>query len=443
MKRVAFAASGCTWLGGALAGALAASFVAFGCSKPETSNDLVNPEKPLWENRRSGAMHVFAMRPLTAPSRTVGEDYERGRPEIDAAHGRIFMGSADHGLYALRASNISTIWRFETLGVVQSEPLYDGELDYVYFGSHDGALYCVRASDGGLVWRFNSGAEVARKPVVVGESLFFANASDNLFAIDRRSGKPKWHQHRTSALGMEISGYAGPSFDRGRVFMAYSDGHVVAYNALDGSEAWPSPIDLAGEAETAAGGEAPRYLDVDTTPVLDDHPTGGRILYVAGYAGGVYALSAENGAQIWKNERAIGVNDIVLWQEPAHTPNPQGPMAGDPTVPARKLVIAASATSGLWALDAATGRKLWNVPIPEGGITSPAAVAGALVVGTTRYGLFLLSPLNGKAIDGFDLGSGFSQAPAAFGNRAYTMSNAGTLVALQVEAPVVLRKPEP
>ena len=65
--------------------------------------------------------------------------------------------------------------------------------------------------------------------------------------------------------------------------------------------------------------------------------------------------------------------------------------------------------------------------MPEGGITAPAAIAGALLVGTTRYGLFLMSPLDGRPIDGIDLGSGFAETPAAYGSRAFVLSNAGTL----------------
>jgi outer membrane protein assembly factor BamB len=418
--------------------ALAALFL-ISCFKAETSNDRTSPETQLWATRASGAMQVFARRTLTVATRTVGEDYERGRAEIDPARGRIFIGSADRGLYALRASSLSTIWRFETLGVVQSEPLYDREMDYVYFGSHDGALYCVRASDGTLVWRFNSGAEIARRPALHGETLYFANAADNLFAVDRRSGKTRWHQHRTPALGMEISGYAGPLYDGGAVFMAYSDGHVHAYKA-DGSLHWQDAVDLAAQAEQAAGGEAPRYLDVDTTPVADDHPSGrGRIIYVASYAGGVYALDQDTGAIVWKNEKATGVHDLVLWSEKEHLPNTEGPEAdrGAAMVPARKMLLAASPSSGLWALDPKNGAPIWRLNVPDGGITAPIPVAGALIVGTTRYGLFLISPYRGKIIDGLDVATGFAQAPAVFGHRAFAISNAGTLLGIQVEPPIL------
>jgi len=409
---------------------------ASGCGfADQFSGDRVNPEVPTWYHRPSGSMNIFVHRSITVPGRPSGEDWERGKPEIDAAHGRVFVGSADRGFYALRTGDGSTIWRFETIGVVQSEPLYDPEMDYVYFGSNDGALYCVRAMTGELVYRFDTGAEVSKKAVRAGETLYFSNASDFLFAIDRRTGKQRWQVHRTPALGMEISGHAGPAHDPATnlVYMAYSDGHVIAYDGRDGAERW-TPVDLSAEAEQA-GGEAPRYLDADTTPIVDEHPQG-RVVYVSSYAGGVYALDASNGGRVWSNDKAIGVTDMLLWREPAHRPNPNGPDKDGPMIPERKVLVASSATFGLTGLDPYTGRVLWRNKVPEGGITAPVAVAGALLVGTSRYGVFLLSPRNGRVIDGMDLGTGFSQTPAAFGARAYVMTNAGTFLGLAITPPL-------
>ncbi len=401
--------------------------------------DRVNPEVPSWYHRPSGSMSLFVHRTLTAPGRANGEDWERGRPEIDAVRDRVFVGSSDHGLYALRAGDGSTIWRFETLNVVQSEPLYDPEMDYVYFGSNDGALYCVSAQTGKMVYRFDTGAEVSRKPVRMGENLFFSNAADFLFSIDRRSGKPRWQVHRTPALGMEISGHSGAALDAraGLVYMAYSDGHIIAYGAQDGAERW-TPVDLSAEAEQSAG-EAPRYLDADSTPVLDDHPQG-RVVYVSSYAGGVYALDGATGARVWSNDKAVGVTDMALWREGAHTPNPNGPDNDGPMVPERKLLVVSSATFGLSGLDPYTGRVVWRNKLPEGGVTAPVPVAGAIMIGTSRYGLFLLSPRNGKVIDGMDLGTGFAQTPSAYGARAYAMTNAGTFLGVSIAPPLPAKR---
>jgi outer membrane protein assembly factor BamB len=417
--------------------ALAMLVLTAGCASVETGDDRVNPAVPLWFHRPSNAIEVLFTRPLTIDSRTSGEPMERGRAEIDAAHGRVFVGTSDHGLYALRASNGSSIWRFETLGAVQSEPLYDAELDLVYFGSNDGGLYAVSASDGRLVWRYDSGAEVTRRPAIRGESLYFANGADNLFAVHRRTGASLWRVHRTPALGMEISGYAGPAVAGGAVFIAFSDGHVGGYDAADGSEKWP-PVDLAAEAEQSVGPDALRYLDADTTPVPDDlGASGGRVIFVASYAGGVVAIDQERGVPVWRDENVTGVTELTLWREPAHAPHPgtREYVRGGPPVPAHELLIASSGSTGLWALEPATGKTVWRDPVPEGGVTAPVALAGALLVGTTRYGAFLLSPLDGRPIDGFDLGSGFSETPVAVGGRGYLLTNGGTLVAIQVTGP--------
>jgi hypothetical protein len=39
-------------------------------------------------------------------------------------------------------------------------------------------------------------------------------------------------------------------------------------------------------------------------------------------------------------------------------------------------------------------------------------------------------------IDAIDLGSGFAEAPTAFGDHAYLMSNLGTILGVVVEPPV-------
>lgn len=406
-------------------------------------NDRINPEKPLWFTRPSGALSVVVRKPLSIEAKELGERYQHGKPAIDGKSHRVFIGAADHGLYALRAGDGETLWRFETLSAVQSEPYYDEELDIVYFGSHDGALYAVNAFNGQLVFRFDTGAEVTRVPARRGETLYVANAADTLIAIDRRTGKEKWRARRNSALGMEIAGYAGPTVVGDLVVFAFSDGNVTAYDATTGQERW-SPVDLASDADNVEG-EGAKYLDVDTTPAFAEHSQGPVVL-VAAYATGVYALDAATGARIWWNDQLTGVTDLMVYREPAHRSPETVVRASDvavrfpseavPLQPARQIVIVSSAQTGLSAVDVETGRTLWRNPVPEGGVTAPVQCEGALVVGTSRYGLFLVSPLNGKVIDGLDMGPGISVTPAVLGGRIFTMSNVGTFLGLVVKAPI-------
>jgi outer membrane protein assembly factor BamB len=407
-----------------LAAAAASSMTALGC---DAVRGAANPEMPLWLHRPGFAMQLNYSRKLVAPSRRTGEPYERGQPEIDSAGRRIFVGSSDRGLYALRADDGAQLWRFETLGFVQCAPLYDPNEDVVYFGSNDGALYKVSARDGALRWRFMSNAEVSRRPVLANGVLYAMNANDTLLAIEPASGKLRWYQHRSPAAGMEVAGYAGPLVSRGKVYTGFSDGNVMAYDAATGAERW-QPVDLAAEAEQTLG-EVPQQLDVDTTPVANTLPTG-PVVYVANYAGGVFALDADTGVQVWSNTAAAGVSELTLWSEPAHARRD-----GGPPEPARTVLIASSGTSGLWGLDPENGRELWRRAVPSGGVSAPVAINGALMMTVTKLGVFLVSPLGGELIDGIHLSDGVSMTPSAAGSRAFVMTNGGTFLSLTVAPP--------
>ena len=90
----------------------------------ESLTSGANPEVPLWVHRPNWALSVEYSLPLVASTRVAGEPYERGQPELDVAGRRVFVGSSDRGLYALSAVDGQKLWRFETMGFVQCEPLY-------------------------------------------------------------------------------------------------------------------------------------------------------------------------------------------------------------------------------------------------------------------------------------------------------------------------------
>lgn len=405
--------------------AVAALALTSGCDDLTT---VANPEVPLWVHHPGSAMSISKRRELTAKSRITGERYERGAPALDPAHRRVFIGTADRGLYALDAADLSTLWRFETAGAVQSEPLYDVTEDVVYFGSNDGALYKLRAADGKMLWRFSSNGEITRRVLLHRGTLFVMNANDTLVAIDPKTGKLKWYRHRQPAAGMEIAGYAGPAVLDDLVFAAFSDGIVMAYKVSDGAEAWLSPVDTVAMVEEGGGAEELRYLDVDTTPVIA-RVGDADVLFLASYEGGVFGFDALSGTQIWRNDAAIGVTDLTLFEGPAK------PRRGETTPRINRVLIGSSGLTGVWGLSLDKGAELWRRDLPSGGVTKAVPWAGALLVGTTRYGLFLFHPLDGGVLDGVYAGGAFAAAPAAHARRAFALTNAGTLLSLHIDPP--------
>jgi outer membrane protein assembly factor BamB len=339
----------------------------------------------------------------------------------------LFVGTSDRGLYAVRAGDGSVIWRFQTAGAVMSEPLYDEKRDVVYFGSDDDGMYAVRAEDGKLLFRYRTGAEVQRRPVLVEREgkgvLVFDNAADGVFAIDADTGAPKWKHLRTPALGLEIAGHAGVAYANDRVYCAFSTGRVVAYDIDTGNERWPE-VDL-GAVGNPTEAEQQQYFDVDTTPVV----VGDRV-YVASVATGVFALDATAGTTMWRRAEAEGVSWLTHWSEPAHVDSESGA-----EVPERSLLIAGSGTTGLWALDPKTGEVRWRREGPRGTLSHPVAIGGALLVTSSKLGLFLFEPQQGRAIDGIDPGTGFAGGAAAYGNRAFVLTNLGVLLGLEIVPP--------
>jgi outer membrane protein assembly factor BamB len=229
----------------------------------------------------------------------------------------------------------------------------------------------------------------------------------------------------------------------------------MAYDVGDGTQRW-APVDLTAEVEQIRSGEELRYLDVDTTPVITK-AAGTTVVLVASYEGGVYALDSETGIRVWSNDGATGITDLVLWEwpgQPRIATLPDGPDAaaeqqvttmtpgatrarlrakGDK--PVHRVLVGSSALSGLWGIDPEDGRELWRRDVPAGGVTAAEPVLGAVLVGTTRYGVFLLSPLDGGVIDGIHGGGAFAATPAAHGTRAFAFTNEGVLLGLHVQAP--------
>ena len=114
---------------------------------------------------------------------------------------------------------------------------------------------------------------------------------------------------------------------------------------------------------------------------------------------------------------ATGVTELTMWRERQHPSENTGlpdsvPLPPEPT---RELLLASSGPTGLWALEPATGKMAWRIPIPEGGITAPVPIMGALLVGTSHYGAFLLSPRTGGRLTRLIWGPGSRRRPRRSG----------------------------
>ena len=107
----------------------------------------------------------------------------------------VIFGTQGCGLVALDRETWEEVWRVQTrpsliytspysrhpVATVDSSPILVG--DIVYFGASDGILYGVNWQDGQVVWKHRTGAPVFSSLTNVGNRLFAADYSGNVYAF--------------------------------------------------------------------------------------------------------------------------------------------------------------------------------------------------------------------------------------------------------------------
>src|SRR6202022_2211095 len=98
--------------------------------------------------------------PSTAP--LPGKISSGHSPALPLSAGVAYLGTVDHAVYALHASNGTVLWRQQVDGWVNSQPLVSNGVMYVstFVGQNGpygevppGYIYALGASDGRILWR--------------------------------------------------------------------------------------------------------------------------------------------------------------------------------------------------------------------------------------------------------------------------------------------------
>src|SRR5262249_12910805 len=138
---------------------------------------------------------------------------------------------------------------------------------------------------GAVRWKHEAKGAILRAPALSGDTLVFTTETDNVIALDRTSGKFRWHYQRQTPEEFTIRGNAGATLAESHVYTGFADGHVVALSLGAGEVVWVRSL----------AGEAGQFIDVDTTPIVSDGT-----VYAASAAGGLYALASADGTEKWR-----------------------------------------------------------------------------------------------------------------------------------------------
>jgi outer membrane protein assembly factor BamB len=347
---------------------------------------------------------------------------------LEASEPGMFRGNAAHtGVYASAAPTLAApAWTFRTGAKVLSSPVVaEGTL---YVGSADHHLYALDAKTGALKWRFQAAGAIASSPAVAEGRVIFSSLDGLIHGLDAATGKPAWTfrtegERRFTAPGIHGAQprtelmvdpfdvfLSSPAVAGGLVFVGSGDHHVYALEASSGALRWKRKTGgVVHASPTVAGGrvfigsfDRTLYaLEADTGAVQWTFQTGddpelhnqvgiassaavaeGRVFFGC-RDGHFYALDAATGKLLWKHD------------------NHKGWVIASPAVQGGRVYFPTSDGQRFKALETATGRVIFDQPMKALSFSSPALAGNRIVFGTSDGWLHLLDRETGRTVAEF------------------------------------------
>jgi uncharacterized repeat protein (TIGR01451 family) len=106
------------------------------------------------------------------------------------ADGVVYIGTWDGAVLAVRASNGTLLWSYQTGSFITSSPAIAKGV--VYIGSWDDNVYALKAGTGAKLWSFTTGDSVESSPAVANGVVYFGSDDFNLYALNAADGHELW-----------------------------------------------------------------------------------------------------------------------------------------------------------------------------------------------------------------------------------------------------------
>ena len=322
-------------------------------------------------------------KPKTTPPKPAAPKFKPPRPlwktflrRVDstptALPGVVYVGAGSY-LYQLDDGG-RTLWATET-GNQQSSPVLDETR--VYIGSDRGILYAMNRKTGQVAWRFTPGGTntFLTRPALGGGRVYAEGTDNNVYAVDRATGTLRWKFTRPDGS----LGYSSPWYTRDGIYVC---GESVLYylDPATGQEKWRVPVGGKSLSAPAEGGRRV-FACGDGTGLNAFNSSTGKLLWnFAGTAGDWLGspLYAAGTVYVGTYKRYIHAVDAVTGKK-RWTTQILGPSLSLPVLDAARNVLYVTAETfrnnpTLWALDARTGKTLWNYR--AGSIGESATILG-------------------------------------------------------------------
>jgi len=400
--------------------------------------------------------------------------------------GRVYTGSNDGTVYAVDAQSGCLYWMFQAKAMVR-DAVVIGPGPQAYFGDLESNFYALDANTGKLIWQKKLDDQAFTRitgtaklhdgrlyvPITSQEENAGANPQyscctfrGNLVVVKASDGGIIWRSYtspeakptRKSAAGVQYYGPSGatiwssPTLDLKRklVYVAAGNGYsgpdiktadaVIAMDMETGKIKWstqtaPDMFNWGCGSRNADKGNCPENagtdVDLGGSPVLVDLAGGKQILVQGQKSAEVHGLDPDqNGKIVWSTRFGVGgAGGGIQWGIAAADGMVFAGLGESPRGDA-----AATAKTGLFAFDAATGTVVWNEPAPKPACSGqrgcsvsqkspPSAIPGVVFEPSMDGHIRAYDSKTGKIIWDFDTARDFPTVngiPAKGGSMAAT-----------------------
>ncbi len=330
------------------------------------------------------------------------------------------VGTKGQSLKLVPAVGFGKILAADREGLVQCRDLSDGRLIWkaeteihlsggpglgagsVILGSSDGEVVALSLESGAVLWKTMVSSEILSVPVIAKGIVLIRTTDGAVIALDEKNGGTLWRYEHT-VPPLSIRGTSAPIIVDDNVIDGYDNGKLMALQLADGKYVWEASI-----AIPKGRSEVERLVDLDADPI----ETGG-VIFIAGYRGGIGAISAIDGDILWRNE------EISSYSGLSHD---------------FRYLYLSDSESHVLQVDQRTGRPLWNQKeLHQRKLSAPVIYENYVVTGDFQGYVHWLSIHDGKQLGRIQVGDSAIEAkPVVVDNTVYIYAKDGTLAALKV-----------
>ena len=211
-----------------------------------------------------------------------------------------------------------------------------------------------------------------------------------------------------SYTGVKV--YSSPAVVNGILYVGSFDGSIYALNATNGAKIWN--YTMSGQ--------------VLSSPAVVDG-----IVYVGSSDGNLYALDADTGGKLWNFTTA---RSSFFSGFAGCGVSPSGNAVDSSPVVADGVVYVGSYDHNVYALNSATGAKLWNYTAGGTVWSSPAVADGVVYVGSFDNNVYALNAIDGDRLWNYDTGGVVESSPSVVGGVVYVGNDNGNVYALNAKS---------